>query len=132
MYRCVAAVRGICRRGRRIGHRGRREVAALRPVLGGLRTRQAFAPQRGEYETQAECRRRVEKLRVGCDTYRRIDQARRMKDMEDDLVYRIKGVLLVPEQAFEVREVEIRNYRTRAIDQPRALTGGAVGLRFPA
>lgn len=205
------------------------------------KARQEFTPQRGEYETQEEYRRRVEKLRVGCDTYRRveqahidmplelrydadaqrflfelpmtkglrlrydelvandfppvliklprerwhiddptpkasaykectlrnavaddqfirsiesyrsdswrgcmtyylqdqeeawrrdsatffisditfygyaeIEQARRMKEMENDLVYRIKGVLLVPEQAFEAQAVEIRNHRTGA------------------
>ena len=46
--------------------------------------------------------------------YAEIDQARRMKDMEDDLVYRIEGVLLVPEQAFEAREVAILNRKTGA------------------
>jgi len=44
--------------------------------------------------------------------YAEIDQARRMKEMENDLVYRIKGALLVPEQAFEAGAVEIRNHRT--------------------
>lgn len=40
------------------------------------KARQEFTPQRGEYETQEEYRRRVEKLRVGCDTYRRVEHAR--------------------------------------------------------
>lgn len=40
------------------------------------KARQEFTPERGEYETQEEYRRRVEKLRVGCDTYRRVEQAR--------------------------------------------------------
>lgn len=40
------------------------------------KARQEFTPERGEYETQEEYRRRVEKLRVGCDTYRRVEHAR--------------------------------------------------------
>lgn len=39
------------------------------------KARQEFTPERGEYETQEEYRRRVEKLRVGCDTYRRVEHA---------------------------------------------------------
>ena len=46
--------------------------------------------------------------------YAEIDQARRMKGMEEDLVYRIKGVLLVPEQVFEANEVEVLNRKTGA------------------
>lgn len=40
------------------------------------KAREEFTPVRGEYETQEEYRRRVDALRVGCDTYRRIDNAR--------------------------------------------------------
>lgn len=39
------------------------------------KAREEFTPERGEYETQDEYRRRVEALRVGCDTYRRIEGA---------------------------------------------------------
>lgn len=39
------------------------------------KARQEFTPVRGEYETQEEYRRRVERLRVGCDTYRRVEPA---------------------------------------------------------
>ena len=40
------------------------------------KARQEFTPGRGEYETQEEYRRRVERLRVGCDTFRRVEAAR--------------------------------------------------------
>lgn len=40
------------------------------------KAREEFTPERGEYETQDEYRRRVEHLRVGCDTYRRVESAR--------------------------------------------------------
>ncbi|MBI5462385.1 MAG: hypothetical protein HY941_09390 [Gammaproteobacteria bacterium] len=40
------------------------------------KARQEFTPVRGEYETQEEYRRRVEQLRVGCDTLRRVESAR--------------------------------------------------------
>ncbi|MBZ0071671.1 MAG: hypothetical protein WCY26_11060 [Thiohalobacteraceae bacterium] len=40
------------------------------------KAREEFTPVRGEYETQTDYRRRVEILRVGCDTYRRIEAAR--------------------------------------------------------
>lgn len=40
------------------------------------KARQEFTPGRGEYETQDEYRRRVERLRVGCDTFRRVESAR--------------------------------------------------------
>lgn len=40
------------------------------------KARQEFTPGRGEYETQEEYRRRVERLRVGCDTFRRVESAR--------------------------------------------------------
>lgn len=39
------------------------------------KARQEFKPERGEYETQEEYRRRVERLRVGCDTFRRVESA---------------------------------------------------------
>ena len=39
------------------------------------KARQEFTPVRGEYETQEEYRRRVERLRVGCDTFRRVEPA---------------------------------------------------------
>ncbi len=39
------------------------------------KAREEFTPVRGEYETQEEYRRRVELLRVGCDTFRRIENA---------------------------------------------------------
>lgn len=41
-----------------------------------------------------------------------IAAARRIKDMEADLIYRIDGVLVVPEQAFEARQVDILNRKT--------------------
>lgn len=40
------------------------------------KAREEFTPVRGEYETQDDYRRRVEALRVGCDTYRRVESAR--------------------------------------------------------
>lgn len=40
------------------------------------KARQEFTPVRGEYETQEEYRRRVDQLRVGCDTLRRVEAAR--------------------------------------------------------
>ncbi|MFN2309387.1 MAG: hypothetical protein ABR553_06570 [Gammaproteobacteria bacterium] len=40
------------------------------------KAREEFTPVRGEYETQEEYRRRVERLRVGCDTFRRVERAR--------------------------------------------------------
>ena len=40
------------------------------------KAREEFTPERGEYETQEEYRRRVERLRVGCDTFRRVESAR--------------------------------------------------------
>lgn len=44
--------------------------------------------------------------------YADIEPARRIKDMEAQLIYRIKGILLVPEQSFEVQQVEILNRKT--------------------
>jgi len=41
--------------------------------------------------------------------YADVQAARRIKDMEKDLVYRIEGVVTVPEQSFEVQRVEIVN-----------------------
>jgi hypothetical protein len=40
------------------------------------KAREEFTPERGEYETQDEYRRRVDRLRVGCDTFRRVESAR--------------------------------------------------------
>lgn len=39
------------------------------------KAREEFTPKRGEYETQDEYRRRIESLRVGCDTHRRLENA---------------------------------------------------------
>lgn len=44
--------------------------------------------------------------------YATIEQARRVRDMEKELVYRIEGVLVVPEQSFQARRVEIVNRKT--------------------
>ena len=39
------------------------------------KARQEFTPERGEYETKAEFRRRIEQLRQGCDSYRKYEAA---------------------------------------------------------
>ncbi|MBI5042173.1 MAG: hypothetical protein HZB57_13510 [Gammaproteobacteria bacterium] len=44
--------------------------------------------------------------------YAAIAQARRVRDMEKDLIYRIEGVLVVPEQSFQAQRVEIINRKT--------------------
>ena len=44
--------------------------------------------------------------------YAAIEQARRVRDMEKDLIYRIEGVLVVPEQTFEAQRVEVINRKT--------------------
>jgi hypothetical protein len=39
------------------------------------KARQEFTPERGEYETKAEYRQRIERLRQGCDSYRQYEDA---------------------------------------------------------
>lgn len=76
------------------------------------KARQEFTPKRGEYETREEYRRRVERLRVGCDTFRRYDNAviRAPVDLDYDADYQ-RFQFELPDD----RQLRI-NYRNLVVD----------------
>lgn len=53
-----------------------RPFAAYLEQYERCKAREEFTPPRGEYETQEEYRLRLERLRVGCDRHRLIENAR--------------------------------------------------------
>jgi len=76
------------------------------------KARQEFTPERGEYETREEYRRRVEKLRVGCDTFRRYDNAviRAPVDLDYDADYQRFEFELPDDRRLRI------NYRRLVVD----------------